>query len=109
MQQLKFYHKFVNNNLPLYFYRQHFFPNRSNHNYDIRYSDNLTIPFVKHTFAQKCIRYNIPKLINQTDKSITDKCFSHSLHGFSVYVKKMFIQNYDEHCRIQICYIYRSQ
>ena len=104
IQQFKFYHKFVNNNLPEYFDQQ-FFSNTVNHNYNVRDRENLIIPFVRHVFAQKCIRYSIPKLINRTDRLIVDKCFSHSLHGFSIYVKKYFIQNYDELCRIQHCFI----
>ena len=99
------YHKFQSRNLPEYFLTHNFFTNRMCNNYNIRYNYKLSIHFVKHAFAQKCLRYSIPKLINDCPSLIKDKVFTHSLQGFSLYVKKYICEKYAETCFIPDCYV----
>ena len=37
---------------------------------------------VSYSFAEKCVRYNLPKLVNDTSSLVFDKLFTHSLDGF---------------------------
>ncbi len=37
----------------------------------------------KHEYAKKCIRYDIPDLVNNTPHTIIEKIYTHSLQGFS--------------------------
>ncbi len=40
-----------------------------------------------HTFANNCVRFDIPKIVNVTPNSILDKIYTHSLQVFSGYIK----------------------
>ncbi len=72
LNELKFYHKYINNNLPHYFQMLPLNPNNEIHNHNTCYSDNLHIRRANHKFAQMCIRHNAPILINNSDQSIKD-------------------------------------
>ncbi len=50
----------------------------------------------KHEYAKKCIRYNLPKIINNTPAIILEKIHTHSLNGFASYIKHTFLQSYQE-------------
>ena len=60
---------------------------------------------VKHEFAKKCLKYNLPKLINDTPKRVKDKINTHSLKGFINYGKNDMIHKYSNICIVQHCYI----
>jgi hypothetical protein len=105
LNELKFYYKYVNDNLPYYFQQLPLIPNQTIHNHNTRYNQNIHKHRVNHQFSQLCIRYNIPQLINNTDALITSKFNTHSLQGLAKYVKWDVIQNYDSQCSIQNCYV----
>ena len=67
--QLKFYFKLTNQLLPQYFYS---FDLKTNHDIHLQ-RHNLHITRVKHEFAKRCIRYQLPSEINLTPALITDK------------------------------------
>ena len=46
-----------------------------------------------------------PVLLNNAPSSITDKFLTHSIQGFSNYVKNHFVNKYQQHCTIPNCYI----
>ena len=48
----------------------------------------------------KCLRYNLPIVVNKTTENIKSKIATHSLHGFSWYVKKQFIEYHMDRCYI---------
>ena len=58
-------------NLPLYFLNNNYITNLSCHNYDTRQRNTYT-HYVKHTFAQKCLRFSITKVINTCPIAIKD-------------------------------------
>ena len=102
---LKFFFKYEQLNLPVYF-QSSFITVRSDiHNYRTRNCAKLSLPKTKHKFAEKCIRYQLPKIINSTSKSITDKINTHSYYGFSNYVKLSFLNDYETECNIENCYV----
>ena len=92
-----------------YFKSLNFVPNSNYHNYDTRHRNQLHIGITKKAFTKKCIRHSIPALINKTPSSITEKLSSHSLNGFSHYVKNYYISEYNIVCSIDNCYICNRQ
>ena len=99
---LKFYYKYCNNKLPPYF--DHLLDNETvQHNYDTRQN------FTRHQMANKvytskCIRFFIPRLIENLPQRITEKCHTHSLGGFSSYIKNFYCSTYSENCVDPNCY-----
>ena len=54
---------------------------------------------------KKCIRYTIPKTVNEAPNCIIDKVDTHSLQGYSKYIKNYIIGSYNMNCNIVNCYI----
>ena len=92
---LTFYYKFITGKLPVDLQNLSFYPNRFCHGFNTRTFDDIHINRIKHEFAKRCIRYDIPLTVNNTNKIVT-----HSLHGFSCYVKKHLLQNYKNLCSV---------
>ena len=105
LQQLKFLHKFLNHNLPEYFFSFSIIRNQDMHTYNTRYKEHVTTPKIKHEFARKCISNQIHTLINNTPDSITNTISTHSLHGYAIYIKRGIIDSYSPVCRLANCYI----
>ncbi len=53
---------------------------------------------------KKRLKYNLPKLINDTPERVKDKINTHSLQGFINYRKNDMIHKYGNICIIQHCY-----
>ena len=97
---LKFYHKYKNSNLPDYF---HNFFQRANN-----YNTRNTLPDIPHSRTNLCknrIRHYVPVLLRNSPISIISKVDTHSLHGFTEYVKRYYISQYNPICSIRNCYI----
>ncbi len=86
LNELKFYHKYIN--LPYYFQILPLNPNNTIHGYNTRHQDNIHIRRANHEFAKKCIRYAIPALINSIELEIKCNFTTHSLQGFTKYIKQ---------------------
>ena len=41
----------------------------------------------KHEFAKRCLRYNLPHVINNTPKTVIEKIGTHNMQGFANYAK----------------------
>ena len=73
LQLVTFCFDLINDNLPAYFI------NISSHlqlviyHHDIRQRRNYSVARVKHVFAQKCMRFCIPDILNKSSSIITDK------------------------------------
>ena len=91
--------------MPDYFQSSFFIPYKRQHSYDTRHHPDLLIPRVRHAFMEKCVRYSIPRLLNTSPDLIKNKIFTHSLKGFTNYIKFFFIKEYQEVCNIPNCYI----
>ena len=99
------YYKLKNNQLPTYLQnllqtviQQDF------HDHNTR-SVNYVVPKTNHTFADKCIKIQLPIALNKQIAEIINKVNTHSYSGYSHYVKKLLISNYEQHCFIHNCYI----
>ena len=105
LQQIKFYYKSINSQLPSYFHNMTYQTNFQRHGRHTRASSHLCISRVNHEFAKKCIRFNLIHTINNTPSVIMDKIQTHSMHAFCRYAKKCFIQEYGLICNIVNCYV----
>ena len=105
LQLLKFYHKYVHNKLPHYFSMTPFYQSNTVHGHNTRRSEHIHILRPNHEFAKKSVRHKIPIIINGLEKKFKDKLFTHSLKGFSNYVKNNVIDSYTMICNVHNCYI----
>ena len=70
---LKLYYKWCHGNLPVYvtnLYTRN--APGTTHNYDFRQSGKFKTPTVHTCIAERCIRFMLPKIINDTDPSVTE-------------------------------------
>ena len=104
INQLKFYFKYSNDKLPVYFndmFKQTF----TSHTHDTRNKDLPMVNLPRTSAAEHSLRYSIPKLIIDTPSNIIDKISTHSSKGFCQYIKKFFNSQYADICHIPNCYI----
>jgi len=104
LHDLKFCYKYVNSSLPVYF-TSLFLRNSDNHSFQTRHSNNFQIPSVRHSFAKNNIRYRIAVAYNNCPNCVKEKIYSHSITGFSSYLKKYILNTYNTHCNIPHCFI----
>ncbi len=107
LKELKLYYKYKNKKLPNYLQNLPFKDNISTHFHTTRIQHKNHIFRPKHEYAKKCIRYDIPNLVNNTPHNIIEKIYTHGLQGFSRYVKNHLLQLYQDNCTIVNCYICR--
>ena len=120
----KFYYKYKNGSLPLYFYSHEFLKTNNPLRHTSRqiklpsYLNNYVsiVPIIQSTkpiptsnkiSSTKCLRFFIPKLIscNYIPNNALQKINTHSLNGFINFSKKYIINNYSSTCHILHCYI----
>ena len=103
-QLLKFFFKLVNKQLPTYFNQLPFPFNNQLHHHETRGCKRAFVPRVNHEFSKRNIRYIAAVTYNSTSVSVIAKIYSHSLVGFSTYVKNQTIEHYNNRCTIEHCY-----
>ena len=108
LNELKFYYKIANNLLPSYFREDFVIRNETNHNYFTRHHQDLRLPTFIRNYSRQTLRYSLAKTINEAPNCLTDKVHTHSLKGFSNYVKHYFLSHYNRECHIQSCYVCSS-
>jgi len=54
---------------------------------------------------KKCLRHNLPLLLNNLPEIVKEKFISHSNQGFVNYVKLYFLQSYEVTCTRLNCYV----
>ena len=104
MKALKFYYRYINNQLPLYFNNM-FLTQTATHSHNTRYRDVPRSAIPVRSTTQNSVRFYIPNLIKATSSNIVDKISTHSYTGFSNYAKLQFINEYSETCSVVNCYI----
>ena len=103
LNALKFYFQYCQNQLPAYLL-QFIFKHRSEiHSYDTRIKDSFDTNKTRTRLADSSIRQVIPRLINDTPHFIIDKIYTHSLQGFTSYIKQYFINSYNINCNLLNC------
>ena len=105
LHELKLYYKYVHTTLPVYLQNLPFILNKAVHTFNTRIHDNIHTNRAKHDFAKRCIRHDIPLLINNTTFNIKNKITTHSLQGFISYAKENFYK-ITKHCAFYQTVIY---
>lgn len=90
--------------LPPYLLNWQIIPSVNIHNYNTREKNYIHTFRTKHEFAMKCLKYNLPHAINDTPDIIKDKIYTHSLRGFSFYIKTYLLHKYNDSCTLSNCY-----
>ena len=89
---LKLYYRYKRNERPKYF-ESMVTESKDNHSHDTRHNSLLYQLPTKTSTGRLCIRHYIPKLLTKTPEYKTEKLDTHSVSGFSNYVKNYYIQN----------------
>ena len=103
----KFYHKFCNDMLPAFF-NSMYVKHGHIHQHDTRQRYEIRNSATRLIMTEKCVRHYIPELLCKTLNCIIDKFDSHSLQGFSQYVKKYLLSKYANGCTIRDCYVCKN-
>ena len=104
LNTLNFCYKLNNFCLPEYFRSYQYRSQFEIHGRDTRYNHIIPTSITVTKRAQKCLRNNIPWVINSTPRTILDKIDTHSYQGFSQYIKNHIIEQYSYKCNIPECY-----
>jgi hypothetical protein len=105
LQELKFIYKFEHGTLPCYFRENMFRRQYEVHDHSTRHADNFQIPLSRHSFAKNSIRYRLPLTYNNCSLSIKEKIHTHSFQGYTRYIKKKIIDDYEDTCQLRNCYV----
>ena len=93
--------------VPSYFLQQFITPTAQFHDHNTR-NRALFIPLTRHSFAKKCLRHEIIRVLNSVPELIKEKVHTHSYQGFTNYVKLAFLRDYETYCTIPNCYVCNS-
>ena len=104
LKALKFYFRYIQNQLPGYFQIM-FSVALPTHSYYTHHRDDPSFPMPAKSRSEKCIRYFLPQLLRNLPPCIIDKIYTHSYYGFSRYTKMFFVNKYLNVCTIPNCYV----
>ena len=104
VQCLKFWYKFVNNELPNYF-RNMFTYNHELHDFETRNRDRLHLYQTRTSGARNVLRHHIPELLNRFPQHLIDKMKTHSMYSVAHHIKLYLIDLYSYDCNEINCYI----
>ena len=93
---LKMFYKFKHNQLPHYLTTM-LSDSEKLHAYNTRSNSVLATPCSNLFGTEKCMRYHLPTLTNDTDRNIIGKVDTHSYYMFGAYVQK------NNYARLSIC------
>ena len=61
--------------------------------------------YTRTHMAAKCIRSHLPVLLNDTPAIIIKKIDTHSIQGFSFFIKRYYLSQYTTQCQLRGCFI----
>ena len=108
---MKFYYNLCRNRLPQSFSMYHNVTQEYN-SYNLR-TRPLRLPFTRHVYAESCLKLQLVKVLNDTDKSLAKSLLqvienqTHSYTSFSNNVTRLFIKKYNPECDVIDCYVCR--
>ena len=102
---LKFYHRYLHNELPSYFYSFNIRTQGDTHSYDTRNSGQLHRERTRTEYADKRLRIYLPSLINYMPTELLATIATHSLQDFIKIAKQFLNEQYILVCSIPGCYI----
>ena len=102
---LKFVYNFKKGNLPCHFLNIRCLQRSSVHDHDTRYASLIDSEPTRTVMAQNCIRHHLVNVLNCTHRCILDKITTHSIHGFTFYVKCYYLNQLSSECQIRQCHV----
>jgi hypothetical protein len=99
------YCHYSHDQLPTFFLHFHLKPRSDIHHFDTRNKNLLITGKIRTKVAETSLRHILPKVINETSNLIKEKIYTHSLWGYSQYIKIYLLKQYKSECLIQNCYI----
>ena len=102
---IKFYHRYLHNELPPYFYSFNIRTQWDTHSYDTRDSGQLHIERTITEYADKRLRIYLTTLINDMPTELLATIATHSLQDLRKIAKQFLIEQYTIVCSIPGCYI----
>ena len=100
---LKLFYIYKSGNLPHYIMLM-FSDATSTHNYNTSYNPILNHPISSLFGSEKCVRYHLPRVIEETDPNVLEKVNRHCYNGFCLYIRRVCIQNYKSVRSQRNCY-----
>ena len=104
LSMLKLYHKYCNNELPMYFENM-FEEEYLTHDYPTRHKNDPLLPKSNKKQSENSIRYCLLPTLDNLDTSITDMISKTKFQPFVRHVKKYFIDSYVEVCNRTKCFV----
>ena len=101
---LKFVCKLKKRELPKYFLSFQCVPRSSVHDHDTRGASRIDTLYTRTHMAAKCIRSHLPVLLNDTPAMIINKIDTHSIQGFSFFIKRYYLSQYTTQCQLRGCF-----
>ena len=105
---LKFVYKFQKSQWPKYFLSFQCVPRSSIHDHDTRGAERVDTIYTGTHMAAKCIRSHLPVILNDTPAMIINKINSHSIQGFSFFIKRYYLSQYTTQCQLRGCFTCNS-
>ena len=105
---LKFVYKFKKCQLPKYFSSLQCVPRSSIHDHDTRSASSIDTIYTRTHMASKCIRSQLPLLLNNTPDIILGKINTHSIQGFSFFIKRYYLSQYMTQCQERECFVWNN-
>ena len=100
VDKLKKKHEF-----PKYFLSFQCVPRSLVHNHYTKGANRIDTLYTRTHMAAKCIRSHLPVLLNDTPAIIINKIDTHSIQGFSFFIKRYYLSQYTTQCQFRGCFI----
>ena len=105
---LKFVYRFKQRSLPSFFLSFDCIPRSGKHEHDTRYANLINVEGTRTKMAENCIRHHLITILNTTPNCILDKINTHSLQGFSFFIKRYYLNELTYECNLRECYVCRK-
>ena len=84
LSSLKFYYRYLHNNLPAYFNSFQITTQGSHHHYNTRHSDQIHVERTRTLYADKIVRIYLPNLVNTIPIPLLQKNCNSQSPGFLI-------------------------
>jgi hypothetical protein len=107
-QELKFYFKYEQKKLPIYFNNISLIHFTDQHDHYTRGNNDLVTPRLRYNTSKCSVMKRLPSVVNNCPANILEKIHSHSFKGYSDYIKIVMLNGYKYICEEPNCYICRN-
>ena len=87
LSTLKFYYRYLHDNLPAYFYSFQITTQGSHHHYHTRHSDQIHVDRTRTLYADKWVRIYLPKMVNSIPIPLLQTILQTSINTSSINIQ----------------------